>query len=574
MVPVFLMLCLVGLLGLISLGTGQRLEAAREALDRSETVHVGLIEVRSLSRSLQRDALNLLIERDRGELRVIQGKFGHRSTQMRDLLGTLVRNPAFGHGNQRAAYLRSQAIVLDWLSAVATAAARGDTAQALDDFRKQVRPNERAASTIADALIIDQEQLVKRLLARSRYLERQDQIVSLIASISLFGLAATTTFMIVRRTVVRPLADIEADMGRIAAGDTEGRTPHVDRQDEIGRMARAIEVFRASVLERSRLQAQNAAQAGRDARAALDRAQAERQAEAAEALRNRTIGLSAKHLERQIAEALEGLRSSAAQLLDTSSELTGHSARASSELGEVRAAVTRAVDGATDIAVATTQFMTALGQSSKSTRQSAELTAEATADVALLAEQMALVQRNAMTVGNIVDVIGGIAKQTNLLALNATIEAARVGDAGRGFSVVAGEVKMLAGKSARAADEIAEKIATMQGAAHDASEGLARIGERIAEIAHGSNVLAVTIDEQAQSGSIINRNVTGAASDLDVVSGRVADVSAAAVAVEGWARHVRSDASQVEQSATAIAGALSLFFEKLHPAEPALLGHG
>lgn len=571
MVPVLLMLGLVALLGVVSLGTGRRLQTARAALDRSQLVHLDLVEVRSLSRSLQRDALNLMIEKDRDELAIIHGKFENRSKDMRKLLVDLVHNPGFGGGRRRAVYLQSQAMVLQRLAEAAMAAAKGDRTAALDRFRSQVRPNERMASTIADALIADQDALVGRLLARSRDLELQAFVISLLASAVLFSLAAIATLMIVRRSVVQPLADIEAEMGRIAGGDTDGRTPHVDRQDELGRMARAIEVFRTSVADRARLQAATAEQERLEARRAIDRAKAEREAEEAEAAHNRAISISASNLERHIAEEIERLRRSALHLSGTSGELTGHSARAKQELEEVRDAVARAVHGAADIAIATSQFMTAIGQSSKSTRLSADLTAKATTEVAVLADQMALVQRNAMTVGNIVDVIGGIAKQTNLLALNATIEAARVGEAGKGFSVVASEVKTLADQSANAADEVAEKIAMMQDAARQAADSLMRIGDSISEIARGSDVLAVTIDEQAQSGDVINRNVTGAASDLNIVGGRVADVTMAAERVEGWAHQVRSDANQVEESATAITRALSAFFDNLHKVETPVL---
>ncbi|WP_037492578.1 methyl-accepting chemotaxis protein [Sphingomonas sp. PAMC 26605] len=567
MLPVLVMLCLVALLGLISLGTSSRLQAARTALDRSAHFHLDLIEARSLSRSLQRDALNLILEQDRRELAIIHAKFADRSTEMRILLGTLVRSPGFDSPSQRAAYLHTQAVVLDRLSAVAAAIAHGDDAGALRAFRKQVRPNERIASRLADALIAKQGALVTRLLARSRDLAREGLVVSLVASVVLFALAAAATLLIVRQTVVRPLGDIEAEMERVAAGDVEGETPHVARHDEIGRMARAIEIFRSSVSERARLQDAAAKQARRDAERTLEQARAARAADAADTARDRSIRIAADALERHTADALDHLRSSALQLSGASNELAGHSAHATHELRAVGDAVARAVGGAADIAVATNQFMLALGESSARTRLSAALTAEATSDVAVLGAQMDLVQDNAQSVGAIVDVIGGIAKKTNLLALNATIEAARVGEAGKGFSVVAGEVKTLAGQSARAADGIAERIATMQTASQLANDSLKRIGGRIAEIATGSGILAVAIEEQAQSGTIIDRNVTGAASDLGGVNARVADVAAAAGEVEGWAFQVRSDAQKVEESAAAIAQALSAFFDQLHGTE-------
>lgn len=564
LVPVALMFCLVCLLGVSSGISRSRVHAARRSVDQSERVHVDLIEVRSLSRSLQRDALNLLIENDPVELRIIQGKFVNRSHDMRALLGALDQNRAFDGGARRKTYMQTQMIVLDRLGTVAKDVTADDRAAALDIFRHQVRPNERAASRIADALILEQDGIVGRMLDRSRELEHQEMVINVATSIVLFGLAAGATFFIVRRSIVKPLSDIESAMERIAAGDTKGRTPHAEREDEIGRMARAIEFFRVAVLERETLQTESAHRQTLEAHRALDQARAERAAEHAETTRNRVIRDAAAALEAQAANAVAELRISARKLSSTSVELTGHSAASTRDLNEVEHAVIRAVGGATDIAAATNQFMTALDQSGTSTRQSADLTARATTHVEVLAGQMTEVKDNARTVGNIVDVIGGIANQTNLLALNATIEAARVGEAGKGFSVVAGEVKSLAEETRRATDMIAGKITTMQAAAQHASDSLTHIGAMIAEIAAGSNLLASTIHEQAQSGQTINRNVGGAASDLEAIGIRIGDVSTAAIGVNDLACEVRTDAAHVNESALAIDRALLTFFERLH----------
>lgn len=563
MVPVAIMLGLVILLGLIGLGTRDRVQTARDAANAGQIVRIHLIEARSLSRSLQRDALNLLLERDPRELAIIHGKFAKRSLQMREQLAQLVRNPGTGL-NAESPYIRSQMTVLRELAVVAGAATKDRQDRAWGVFRNDVRPNERMASKIADTLIAGQEIEVERLFRNAGDLERQEVGISIVASMVLFSLAAYGTVLIVQKTILRPLLDIERNLAVIAGGNAEGRTPHGERGDEIGRMSRAIEVFRASVIERGLLEAnigrQRLAEVQRDNQIAA----AQRTAQSAEAERDRIVRQAATTLEGEIADVLAELRGAASQLSTTSGELEDHSTAATRELDSVGVAVRRAVDGATDIAAATTQFMSAIEQSSQSTRLSADLSAQAADCAVRLAKDMTDVQDEARAIGAIVGLITGIAARTKLLALNASMEAARVGEAGKGFAVVADAVKSLAAQTAEATGAIAEQIAGVQRGTGAAYAGLLHIRAMVQDMAGGTEGLASSIGEQAQSGQVISRNVDGTAIDLDLIGRLVADVSVATQNTTGMAARVRMDSRLVEDGASAIDAALSRFFGQLH----------
>ena len=570
MSPVGLMLLLVVMLGMVSLGTRGRLHQSYDDLTQGQEVRTALTEARSISRSLQRDALNLTLDDDPAELATLQTKFADRRREFRSVLSTLVANPRFAGGNSRTQYLRSQTLVLQSLAGVADLAARGERSLALRRFRAEVRPNERAASKIADRLILEQNADVAAMLVQAQEAERHGLTVGITASVLLFVLAAAAAFVIARNSVLRPLSDIEDAIGRVADGDTAGQTPHIHRQDEIGLMARAIEVFRESVRERERLRAERERRLAEQVEAEHRREQQKRLLEEQALARSRAIARSAADLHGEVHDVLGSLRHAAETLKRTAVRLADLSKAASGGFEQVDAAVSRAAEGATDIAAATSQFIRSIADISESTRRSANLSADVSHQSEVAAARMERVQRSAASVDNAVSLIAGIAKRTNLLALNASIEAARGGEAGRGFGVVANEVKALAAQTAAATEEVAGQISEMQQVTVEAVDSLSRIAAMVSGVAHGSELLAATIDEQARSGQVISRNVDGTAADLDLIASGVGEVGVAAHGVDQLAATLKGDADLLENSATTISRALAAFFQSLEQEAPAL----
>ncbi len=115
-------------------------------------------------------------------------------------------------------------------------------------------------------------------------------------------------------------------------------------------------------------------------------------------------------------------------------------------------------------------------------QESSDIAAEAVDQARQTDARIATLSQASDRVGAVVDLISAIAKQTNLLALNATIEAARAGDAGRGFSVVAQEVKQLAAQTAAATQEIGTQISGMQAATAESVAAIKQISGIIGRI--------------------------------------------------------------------------------------------
>jgi methyl-accepting chemotaxis protein len=141
-------------------------------------------------------------------------------------------------------------------------------------------------------------------------------------------------------------------------------------------------------------------------------------------------------------------------------------------------------------------------------------------------------------IGNVIKVITGIAEQTNLLALNATIEAARAGELGKGFAVVATEVKELAQETARATEDVSQRIAAIQADSSRAVEAIAQIGDTVGQINELQATIAAAVEQQTAAAAEIDRNIGVAArGSRDIASGAEAVAGSSA-----------TSAGRVEQS--------------------------
>ena len=180
------------------------------------------------------------------------------------------------------------------------------------------------------------------------------------------------------------------------------------------------------------------------------------------------------------------------------------------------------------VASAAEQLRTSVEEISRQVVQSTQIANRAVEDAGRSSEMIGGLKDSAQRIGEVVNMIQDIAEQTNLLALNATIEAARAGEAGKGFAVVASEVKALANQTAKATEEIAQQVNEIQQSTSTAVDSVEGIRKIIDEMDLIATAISAAVEEQGVSTQEVAENIASV-SDASKEAGRmIGEMQAAA----------------------------------------------
>jgi methyl-accepting chemotaxis protein len=336
-------------------------------------------------------------------------------------------------------------------------------------------------------------------------------------------------------SVSGPIRSMTDRMQSLAAGELEQAIPGGESRDEIGRMARAVEVFRENALAVRRME--------RDAST---------QREAAETDRMRMMAELAGRFEQGMQGVISGVGGRAEEMGRSAEELARVAERGR---GLAEAVATRAEQASVNVqtvASATQELAASIREISSQVQRSVSVSNRATHETQRTSELIHGLSSAAEKIGTIIQLIQAIASQTNLLALNATIEAARAGDAGKGFAIVASEVKNLASQTAQATEQIASQIATIQSATDETVAAMTQFGATVKEMADISTAIAAAVEEQGAATSDIARNVEEAASGTAAVTQEIGDVRAVAGETDAGAEAALATAAALQQQAVSL----------------------
>ncbi len=315
--------------------------------------------------------------------------------------------------------------------------------------------------------------------------------------------AAGCTALVVHTGVTKPIARVREVLGRLAQGDLTERV-EVQSEDDLGKMSEALNVSM------------------------------ERVGNIIETIRSSSTSLS----------------TSADELTNVNQQMGANAEEVSAQANVVSAATEEVNRNLQTVATSTEEMSATIGEIAKNASEAAKVAAEALRSSVETNATITKLGESSAEIGQVIKVITSIAQQTNLLALNATIEAARAGEAGKGFAVVANEVKELAKQTAKATEDISQRIAAIQTDSKGAVEAIGKISAIIGRVNDISTTIATAVEEQSATTSEMSRNVTEAAKGSGEVARNITGVAQAAQSTSSGATESQKAAQALAQMST------------------------
>lgn len=399
-----------------------------------------------------------------------------------------------------------------------------------------------------ESLMIEVSGFTTKSMEKALKDEQLGRLLIIKLSVVIF-LAGLVLAFILSRSVTSPLKKLTDAMTELANGKLDTPIPSVKFKDEVNDMSQSMKIFQANMLRAKHLE---------EEQEALKKKQQQRQNEL-----NQLVGIFGSTIGAVFAQILSSSKdmvNQAGNMLQQSSSSQEMAVMVATEAEESSANAQTLSAATEEMVVSIKEISQQVNRSSEVARQAVEFSQDSERDV----KELQLISSQ---IGQVVQLITDIAEQTNLLALNATIEAARAGEAGKGFAVVASEVKNLASETAKATDEISSKIKAIQFASEKSAESIAQIGRIISSIDQYITAIVAAIEEQNSVTQEISRNVSFVSDSALRVSENVQKIQAQSSEVSISSQSVNDNADHMANEADVLSREVKTFLNAMQNAD-------
>lgn len=349
--------------------------------------------------------------------------------------------------------------------------------------------------------------------------------------------------------LVRPLVRMTAAMENLSSGNLQVVVPEMNRSDEIGDMAAALQVFKQNSLRILEMGSEQ-----------------EKMKVEAEASRRQSMIRTAQDFEQSVGTILHKVIDAVSEMRESANKMSAASTHTLERASSVAVAAQQTTQNVETVAAATEELSASFREIGQHVAESSSIVGQAVNAANNTATTVTGLEGAAQRVGEVLELINNIAEQTNLLALNATIEAARAGEAGRGFAVVASEVKSLAQQTARATDEIKNQVDAIQNASRDSAEAMRSIAVIINRVNEISSTIATAVEAQNSATMDIVKSITQAANGTQQVTSSVSEVSEVALTSSDVAKNVLHATEKLNANGVSLMEQVNSFLHQVRAA--------
>lgn len=364
-------------------------------------------------------------------------------------------------------------------------------------------------------------------------------------SIGMLTLTLAVVFWIVHGTT-KSVRDLAGATQSIADGDLSVDIDRLRRGDELGQIVGALSKFRDNVKHVE----------------ALKKEQAEAENRSRE-IRQQTLAKLAADLDREVGDIVADVAQATSQMMEEATHLADASNAMAQQAGDAAMLSADTLDEARRSSQAAQTLMNSIIHISEQVTGSAQMANQVNHSVSEARGQIDSLAAVAEEISKVTDVINQIANRTKLLSLNASIEAARAGEAGKGFSVVAAEVKQLAGQTAESTGQIAQNVDHVQSQTHTAVHAFGNIGERVQRLSETSRIAAQKVEEQRVTTEDISRAIHSVTKSTESVSNLLGQTKEQAEANGVASRKVVTGLDALNRKANALKESIHVFIQQI-----------